>query len=45
MKTYQDWLKVAGKSETDRMAFIKTAINDHKGTAEYKAAKAAENNQ
>lgn len=42
MKTYQDWLKVADKSELERMQFIKTAINDHKGSPEYKIAIAGE---
>lgn len=42
MKTYQDWLKVAEKSEQDRMSFIKTAINDHKGSPDYKTAIDAE---
>lgn len=43
MKTYQDWLKVAGGSERDRMAFIKQLINEHKASAEYRQALDAEN--
>lgn len=42
MKTYQDWLKVADKSETERMAFIRSLINEHKSSDEYKIAEAAE---
>lgn len=38
MKTYQDWLKVAEKADLDRMAFIKTVINDFKGSDRYKNA-------
>jgi hypothetical protein len=43
MKTYQDWLKVADKSESERMAFIRELINDHKSSPEYKQAIDAEN--
>ena len=43
MKTYQDWLKVADKSERERMAFIRELINDHKSSPEYKQAIDAEN--
>lgn len=42
MKTYQDWLEVADKSEKERMDFVRTAINDHKGTVDYKVAIDAE---
>ena len=35
MKTYQDWLDVAEKGENERMAFIKSAINDYKGSQRY----------
>ena len=42
MYTYQDWLKVANKSEDERMAFILTVINDHKGSAEYQEALSGE---
>lgn len=42
MKTYQDWEKVAGRSESERMFFIKTAISDHKGSPEYRIALDAE---
>lgn len=38
MKTYQDWLEVADKSEDVRMSFIYSAINDHKSSTEYKSA-------
>ena len=42
MKTYQDWLKVAGASEEQRMTFIKEFINDHKASPMYKIAVDAE---
>ena len=42
MKTYQDWLKVAGGSEQQRMDFIKALINEHKASPEYKTAIEAE---
>ena len=42
MYTYQDWLKYANKSEDERMAFIQTAINDHKSSPEYSEALAGE---
>ena len=42
MKTYQDWLKVADKSEQDRMDFIKQFINEHKSSLLYKQAVDAE---
>ena len=42
MKTYQDWLKVAGASEEQRMAFIKTLITDHKASPVYRTAVDAE---
>ena len=35
MKTYQDWLKVANQSETERMQFIYEAISEHKGSRPY----------
>lgn len=38
MKTYQDWEKVAGGDELQRMAFIKALINEHKASAVYIAA-------
>lgn len=38
MKTYQDWLEVADKSEQERMTFIYSAINDHKASKEYQNA-------
>ena len=43
MKTYQDWLKVAGASEEQRMAFIKALITDHKASPLFKTAVDAEN--
>lgn len=42
MKTYQDWLEVANRSEEQRMEFILAAINDHKGSQEYQDAVTAE---
>jgi len=43
MKTYQDWLEVADKSEMERMAFIRQLINEHKSSPEYRQAIDAEN--
>ena len=43
MKTYQDWLKVAGGDELQRMAFIKELINEHKASPLYNQAMDAEN--
>lgn len=43
MKTYQDWLKVAEGSETQRMAFIRELINEHKASKLYREAIDAEN--
>lgn len=37
MKTYQDFLKV-GENEQDRMRFVKTCIEEHKSSPEYKTA-------
>ena len=42
MKTYQDWLKVADKSEEERMTFVLSAINDHKSSTDYINAKIGE---
>lgn len=42
MKTFQDWQKVADRSEAERMAFIRSLINDHKGSAAYMKAVAGE---
>ena len=42
MKTYQDWLEVSGKSETERMAFIRQIIKDHRTSKDYKTALDAE---
>ena len=38
MKTFQDWEKVAGGSDNQRMAFIKEIINDYKASKLYKEA-------
>ena len=38
MRTYQDFLEVADKSDRERMAFILSAINDHKDSDLYKQA-------
>lgn len=38
MKTYQDWLQVADKSESERMDFVFAAIEDYKNSNEYKYA-------
>ena len=38
MKTYQDFLEVAEKSDQERIAFVLAAINDHKGSDAYKQA-------
>lgn len=43
MKTYQDWLEVAGQSELQRMDFIKQTINEHKSSKIYRNAADAEN--
>lgn len=43
MKTYQDWLNVAGLNERERMAFIRQIINDHKNSILYRQAVDAEN--
>lgn len=42
MKTYQDWLEVAEKSEDVRMEFILSVINDHKSSDLYLRAKIGE---
>ncbi len=41
MKTYQDFLEVAEKSDRDRMEFVMAAINDHKNSDLYQQAKIA----
>lgn len=41
MITYQDLVKV-GENETDRMAFVLKAINEHVGSAEYRIARDAD---
>lgn len=41
MKTYQDFLEVAEKSDRDRMEFVLAAINDHKNSELYQQAKIA----
>lgn len=38
MRTYQDFLEVAEKSDKERMAFVLSAINDYKGSKQYKQA-------
>ena len=38
MKTYQDWLEVADKSESERINFVKTAITEHKASRAFKEA-------
>lgn len=43
MKTYQDWLAVAEGSENERMAFIRSLIDEHKGSSLYRQAVDAEN--
>ena len=43
MKTYQDWINVAGLNEKERMAFIRQIINDHKNSILYRQAVDAEN--
>ena len=41
MRTYQDFLEVAEKSDRDRMEFVLSAINDHKNSDLYQQAKIA----
>lgn len=41
MKTYQDFLEVAEKSDRGRMEFVLAAINDHKNSDLYQQAKIA----
>lgn len=41
MKTYQEFLEVAEKSDRDRMEFVLAAINDHKNSDLYQQAKIA----
>lgn len=41
MKTYQDFLEDAEKSDRDRMEFVLVAINDHKNSDLYQQAKIA----
>ena len=38
MRTYQDFLEIAEKSDQERMAFVLAAINDHKESDIYKQA-------
>lgn len=40
MKTYQDWLAV-GEDEEKRKEFVRSLINDHKGSEDYRNAKDA----
>lgn len=42
MYTYQDWLTVANKDQDERMAFIQSAIEDHKSSPAYNDALAGE---
>lgn len=42
MKTYQDWLEVADKSDSERLEFVLSAINDHKTSSDYINAKIGE---
>ncbi len=42
MKTYQDWLDVADKSEKERMDFVFAAITDYKNSDLYKYALTAQ---
>lgn len=42
MKTYQDWLKVADKSDKERMAFVFAAIEDYKTSKEFRFAVTAQ---
>ena len=42
MKTYQDWLKVADKSDKERMAFVFGVIEDYKNSDEYRFAVTAQ---
>lgn len=41
MRTYQDFLEVAEKSDRERMEFVLAAINDHKNSDLYQQAKIA----
>ena len=41
MKTYQDLLKIADR-DIDRMNFVKTVINEHKGSELYRQSKVAD---
>ncbi len=38
MRTYQDFMEVAEKSDRERMEFVLAAINDHKGSELYQQA-------
>ncbi len=42
MKTYQDWLEVAEKSDKERMDFVFAAIVDYKNSEDYKFALTAQ---
>lgn len=42
MKTYQDWLEVAEKSDKERMDFVFAAIVDYKNSDDYKFALTAQ---
>lgn len=42
MKTYQDWQKIASRSESERMQWIRSAIQEHKSSSDWKIADDAE---
>lgn len=42
MKTYQDFLKIAEGSESERMDFVRQIINEHKASAIYQDAETAQ---
>lgn len=42
MITYQDYLEIKDRSESERMAFVRRCINEHKDSAEYKIARDAD---
>lgn len=42
MKTYQDFLSIKDKSEADKIAFVKSVIDDHKSSKDYQTAVDAE---
>ena len=42
MKTYQDFLEIADRSETERMDFVRQIINEHKASTIYQDADTAQ---